>query len=496
MAINAMRQIAAWTQRALRGAGTRGAHSAAVDTATQRALEGIVGASSVSISHAVREQHCRDESYHADTDGLFPPQAVVFPKSTEEVQEIVRLCSRSNIPIVASGACTSLEGHLAALRGGIALNMREMNQVLQVNPEDMDVRAQAGVTRKQLNEYIRDTGLMFTVDPGADASLGGMASTRASGTNTVRYGGMRDNVLGLTAVMADGSVMHAGSRARKCSTGYDLKNLLIGSEGTLGIITELNVRLFGQPEAISSAVCEFPTLADAVNCTIATIQLGVPVARVELMDALSCTAVNKFSKMSLNETPTLFFEFHGSHASVAEQAQQVGEIAQGFSGAGFKWSADAQERSKLWEARHHAYWAAIALRGLPNLRGMPTDAAVPISRLADMVMESDADLRDVTRRTGLIGPLVGHVGDGNFHYCLAIDVANPEEIKEAKAFAERLAARAIRMGGTCSGEHGIGYGKLHFVEREHGSGAVAAMRAVKAALDPLNILNPGKLGST
>jgi D-lactate dehydrogenase (cytochrome) len=355
-------------------------------------------------------------------------------------------------------------GHLAALHGGISLNMREMNQVLQVNPDDMDVRAQAGVTRKQLNEYIRDTGLMFTVDPGADASLGGMASTRASGTNTVKYGGMRDNVLGLTAVLADGSVVSAGSRARKSSTGYDLKNLLIGSEGTLGIITELDIRLFGQPEAVSSAVCEFPTLADAVNCTIAIIQMGVPVARVELMDALSCRAVNKYSKMDLKELPTLFFEFHGTHASVAEQAQQTGDIAEGFGASGFQWSSDAQERAHLWQARHHAYWAAIALRGKPDLRGMPTDAAVPISRLAECVLESDADLQEVTARTGLVGPLVGHVGDGNFHYCLAIDVTNQDEIREAKAFAERLAERAIRMGGTCSGEHGLGYGKLKFME--------------------------------
>eukprot|EP00802_Teleaulax_amphioxeia_P011580 Tamp_11613.p1 GENE.Tamp_11613~~Tamp_11613.p1 ORF type:complete len:501 (-),score=113.77 Tamp_11613:395-1858(-) len=466
-----------------------------LSAATKRALEAIVGEKSATYSQAVREQHCRDESYHADTDGVFPPQAVVFPKSTEEVQEIVKLCARDKIPIVASGACTSLEGHLAALRGGVAINMREMNQVLEVNADDMDVRCQAGVTRKQLNTYIRDTGLMFTVDPGADATLGGMASTRASGTNTVKYGTMRDNVIQLSAVLADGSVIKAGSRARKSSTGYDLKNLLIGSEGTLGIITEVTVRLYGQPEAVSSAVCEFPTLADAVNCTIAIIQMGIPVARIEMMDAMSCKAVNKYSNMTLQELPTLFFEFHGSPASVEEMAQNTGELAESFGASGFKWSSDASERAKLWEARHHAYWAAIAMRGKENLRGMPTDACVPISRLAECVMESDADLRGVTERTGLVGPLVGHVGDGNFHYCLAIDVTNAEEIREAKAFAERLAQRAIRMGGTCSGEHGVGYGKLKFLESEHGAGALSVMRSIKAALDPHNILNPGKIAT-
>jgi len=345
------------------------------------------------------------------------------------------------------------------------------------------------VSRKALNEYIRDTGLMFPIDPGADATLGGMASTRASGTNAVRYGTMRENVMGLTVVMADGSVVKTGSRARKNSTGYDLTRLLVGAEGTLGVITEVSVKLYGQPEATSSAVCEFDSLEGATQATMAIIQCGIPVARIELLDAPAVDAVNKYSALSLNVTPTLFFEFHGSTASVKEQATSAGEIAADYGGQSFQWTTSPEERAKLWGARHVAYYAAIALR--PGCVGMPTDACVPISRLADVISESDADLK----ASGLVGPLVGHVGDGNFHYCIPMDASNPEEVAAIKAFGERLARRAIAAGGTCSGEHGVGYGKLKFLEEEHGAPAVAVMRAIKLALDPLNLMNPSKLGS-
>eukprot|EP00286_Rhodomonas_abbreviata_P008326 CAMPEP_0181320502 /NCGR_PEP_ID=MMETSP1101-20121128/18159_1 /TAXON_ID=46948 /ORGANISM="Rhodomonas abbreviata, Strain Caron Lab Isolate" /LENGTH=514 /DNA_ID=CAMNT_0023428213 /DNA_START=141 /DNA_END=1685 /DNA_ORIENTATION=+ len=469
----------------------RGLHAATepLPTMVLDALNAIVGADKVSTGLAVREQHARDESYHADSDGIFPPHAVVFPSSTEQVAEIVKLCAQNDIAIVPSGACTSLEGHLAALKGGVSVNMRDMKEVLEVNASDMDCRVQAGVTRIQLNEFIRDTGLFFPVDPGADASFGGMASTRASGTNAVRYGTMRDNVLGITAVLADGSIVRTGGRARKSSTGYDLTRLLIGSEGTLGIITEVTIRLHGQPEAISSAVCEFESLHGAVDATIAIIQCGIPVARVELLDSATCDAVNKYSKMNLAVVPTLFFEFHGSSSAVAEQAQQVGDLVAEFGGSGFKWSASPEERSQLWKARHDAYYASIALR--PGCKGMPTDACVPISRLADCILETEKDLKE----TGLVGPMLGHVGDGNFHMCLAIDVADKHEVQMAKDFGARLARRAISMGGTCSGEHGVGYGKLPFLDEEHGPVAVQMMRSIKSALDPKGLLNPGKMGS-
>jgi len=453
------------------------------------ALQKIVGEKKVMTGMAIREQHAKDESYHGDADGLFPPQAVVFPSNTQQVAEVVKVCSAYQIPVVASGACTSLEGHLAALKGGINLNFRDMAEVLEVNASDLDCRVQAGVTRIQLNEYVRDTGLFFPIDPGADASLGGMASTRASGTNAVRYGTMRDNVLGLTAVLADGTIVKTGGRARKSSTGYDLTRLLVGAEGTLGIITEVALRLHGQPESIASAVCEFESLHGAVDATIAIIQCGIPVARVELLDAATCDAVNKYSKMDLAVTPTLFFEFHGSEAGVQEQSRQVGDLVAEFGGKGFKWSASPEERSQLWKARHDAYYASIALK--PGGRGMPTDACVPISKLADCIMQTEHDLK----QTGLVGPMLGHVGDGNFHMCLSLDITDKDEVQRAKDFGARLARRAISMGGTCSGEHGVGYGKLEFLDEEHGAEAVGMMRTIKAALDPKGILNPGKIGS-
>mmetsp|Transcript_33032 Transcript_33032/g.51498 ORF Transcript_33032/g.51498 Transcript_33032/m.51498 type:complete len:369 (-) Transcript_33032:416-1522(-) len=364
-----------------------------------------------------------------------------------------------------------------------------MNEVLEVNESDMDCRVQPGVTREQLNDYLRATGLFFPVDPGANATCGGMASTRASGTNTVRYGTMRDQVKGLTAVLADGSIVQTGGRARKSATGYDLTNLLVGSEGTLGIITELNLKLHGQPEAVSTAVCTFEDLHGAVESVISIIQCGIPIAKVEFLDAKMCDAVNKYNNLSLEAKPTLFFEFHGSHNSVEEQAQTVGDLVGEYGGSGFKWASTPEERTHLWKARHQALYAALAL--VPGSRGILTDACVPISRLAECVSKTDEDLR----QTGLLGVMVGHVGDGNFHVGLMVDPNNKEEILEAKRFADRMAVRAIEMGGTCSGEHGIGYGKLVFLEREHGAVNLRMMKAIKQALDPKHILNPGKMGS-
>ena len=347
-------------------------------------------------------------------------------------------------------------------------------------------QVQAGVTRKQLNEHLRDTGLFFPIDPGADASLGGMAATRASGTNAVRYGTMRENVLGLTAVLADGRIIRTGTRARKSSAGYDLTRLLVGSEGTLGIITELTLRLYGIPEAMSAAVCPFPTVADAVNTVIQTIQLGVPVARIELLDATQMDACNRYSKLNLAVLPTLFFEFHGTKRGVAEQAEMVGDIAAEFGGTEFEWETRPEDRSKLWQARHDAYYAALALR--PGSQGMPTDVCVPISRLAECIEETRADVE----QAGVLAPLVGHVGDGNFHLVYVLDPENEAEVKQAEELHERMVLRALAMGGTCTGEHGIGYGKMRFLEAEHGA-AVAVMRQIKQALDPLDIMNPGKV---
>ncbi|EKX44225.1 hypothetical protein GUITHDRAFT_72404 [Guillardia theta CCMP2712] len=463
-----------------------------------KSLEGLLGSDRLSFGAAIREQHGRDESYHADADGIFPPQVVILPRSTAEVSEIVKICSHARIPIIPSGACTSLEGHIAALRGGVALNMREMNKILEVNQEDMDVRVQAGVTRIHLNEYLRDTGLFFPIDPGADASIGGMLSTRASGTNAVRYGTMRDNALSLEAVMADGSIISTGSRARKSSTGYDLTRLLIGSEGTLGIITEATIKLHGQPEAISAAHLQSEFLTDSVNATICIIQSGIPVARIELLDEKTCAAVKAQSKLELEAKPTLFFEFHGESWNFLQASphQLAGEICKDFGGSRFKWAGSAEERTTLWKARHQAYYSIIAQR--PGCKGMPTDACVPISRLAECIEETEGDMV----ACGLAGSILGHVGDGNFHCILVLDPNNQDEIHAAHQFAERLARRAIRMGGTCrnvaalfDGEHGVGYGKLKFMEEEYGPAAIEVMRSIKKALDPLGILNPGKMGS-
>ena len=436
----------------------------------------------LSTAPAVRDQHGRDESYHPTV----PPDAVAFARSTEEVAEIVRLCAARRVPIIPFGTGTSLEGGVAALCGGVCLDLSEMDRVVRLSVEDLDVTVEAGVTRKQLNDHLRGTGLFFPIDPGADASLGGMAATRASGTNAVRYGTMRENVLGLTVVLADGRVVGTGGRARKSAAGYDLTRLFVGSEGTLGVITEVTLRLHGLPEAMSAAVCPFPDIAAAVDTVIETIQFGVPVARIEFLDDVQMDAVNRYSRLDYAVAPTLFFEFHGSERAVIEQAEQVGAIAAEHGGTTFHWATRPEDRSRLWQARHDAYYAALALR--PGARGMPTDVCVPISRLAQCVAETKADIA----ASGLLAPIVGHVGDGNFHLVYVLDPDDAEEVARAHAAHERMVLRALEMGGTCTGEHGIGYGKLHFLEAEHGP-AVTVMRSIKRALDPHDLMNPGKV---
>lgn len=437
----------------------------------------------VSTAAAVREQHGRDESYHQP----FPPDVVVFPGSTEEVAEVVRICAAHGAPIIPFGTGTSLEGHVAALSGGVCIDLMRLDKVLAVNVDDMDVTVQAGVTRKRLNDYIRDTGLFFPIDPGADASLGGMAATRASGTNAVRYGTMRENVLALTVVLADGRVIRTSRRARKSSAGYDLTRLFVGSEGTLGVITEVTLRLYGIPEAISSAVCPFPSLEDAVNTVIATIQMGVPVARIELLDDVTMGAVNRYAKFDYPERPTLFFEFHGTDKGVAEQAELVQHIAADFGGTEFLWATRPEDRSRLWQARHDALYASLALR--PGAKAWTTDVCVPISRLTECISETKRDVAALPFPSAM----VGHVGDGNFHTVLLIDPENAAEIELAKDISDRIVERALAMDGTCSGEHGVGYGKMDFLPLEHGEAAIDVMRAVKKALDPDNLMNPGKM---
>jgi D-lactate dehydrogenase (cytochrome) len=431
---------------------------------------------------AIRDRHGHDESYHAG----FPPDAVAFARTTEEVAEIVKICARHGVPVIPFGTGTSLEGHVAALHGGITIDLTQMDRILRVSPDDMDVTVEAGVTRKRLNEHLRDTGLFFPIDPGADASLGGMTATRASGTNAVRYGTMRENVLGLTVVLADGRVIRTARRSRKSAAGYDLTRLFVGSEGTLGVITEVTVRLYGIPEAISAAVVSFPTIEDAVKVVIETIQSSIPVARIELLDEVQMDACNRYSKLNYAVLPTLFFEFHGTTRGAAEQAEQVGEIAAGHGGGDFQWATKPEERSKLWQARHDAYYAAIALR--PGCKGWPTDVCVPISRLAECISETKQDLATAT----ITAALVGHVGDGNFHLVYLIDPDKPEEIAEAGALNDRMVARALAMEGTCTGEHGVGYGKIGFMLAEHGE-AISVMRQIKLALDPANLMNPGKM---
>ncbi|OYW61116.1 MAG: FAD-binding oxidoreductase [Rhizobiales bacterium 12-68-15] len=451
-----------------------------IDTALAR-LAGIVGDRATSAA-GVRADHGRSEAYHAAR----APDVVVFPETTQEVQAIVSLCRELRLPLVPFGAGTSLEGNAAALHGGVCLDMGRMNQVLAINAEDMDVRVQPGITRKALNAQLRDTGLFFPIDPGADASIGGMASTRASGTMAVRYGTMKDNVLALEVVLADGRVIRTAQRARKSAAGYDLTRLFVGAEGTLGVITEVTLKLHPQPEAISSAVCAFPDLKAAVDTAIAVIQSGVPVARIELLDAVMMKGMNLHARLGLPELPHLFFEFHGSKAYVGEQAETAQALALEFGGLGFEWAVTPEERSRLWQARDNTLYAGLALR--PGARAMITDVCVPISRLAGCLVETAADIAE----SGLTAPVVGHVGDGNFHLLVLIDPNNPDDLARAKAFNDRLVRRAIALEGTCTGEHGIGMGKMDALVLELGE-AVDAMRLVKGALDPLNIMNPGKI---
>ncbi len=437
----------------------------------------------LSTSGSVREQHGRGESWHPPQ----PPDAVCFARSTDEVAAIVKLCAASATPIVAFGTGTSLEGQVQAVNGGICIDLGQMDQVLEINAEDLDCRVQAGVTRRALNQYLRDTGLFFPIDPGADTSIGGMTATRASGTNAVRYGTMRENVLGLTVVTASGEVIRTGTRARKSAAGYDLTRLFVGSEGTLGIITEVSLRLYGLAETITAAIVNFPDIKSAAEATMQTIQLGIPVARIELVETGYIKAINAYSKTDYPELDTLFLEFHGSPDAVAEQVRMVDEISRDFGATGFRWAEREEDRQRLWRARHDAYYAGLAAR--PGSRGYVTDVCVPISKLAECVAETQADIV----AAGVFAPIIGHVGDGNFHATIFIDPENEAEIEQALGLDKRMVERALAMGGTCTGEHGIGLGKLKHMRREHGDGAVELMQTIKRALDPQNILNPGKV---
>ena len=433
-------------------------------------------------SQALREQHANTLTWLE----VQAPDAVLFAETTDEVSEAVRRCAEARVPVIPFGTGTSLEGHLNAPLGGVSLDLSRMDAILAVHEADLDCVVEPGVTRKQLNEHLRGLGLFFPVDPGADASLGGMAATRASGTNAVRYGTMRDAVLGLTAVLADGSVITTGGRARKSSAGYDLTRLLIGSEGTLGVITGLTLKLYGIPETILSAVCPFMSIEGACNATIAALQMGLPLARIELADEVQIRACNAYSHLALPETPTLFLEFHGTPAGAREQVEAFAAIARAEGGGEFNWAERQEDRTRLWQARHDAYWAARALR--PGAELVTTDVCVPISALAASVGAAHQDID----RLGLLAPIVGHVGDGNFHVMPLIDPADQEERRKVQEFLDRLVERALACGGTCTGEHGIGQGKINYLAAEHGS-AVSVMAAIKKALDPLNILNPGKI---
>jgi len=446
------------------------------------ALLGTFG-SRLSTADAVREHHGRDESPYPP----MPPDAVVFVNSTEEVAAVVDACARYRVPLIPFGVGSSLEGHLLAVQGGVSVDLSQMNKVLAVNPEDLTVTVQAGVTRKQLNQEIRDTGFFFPIDPGADATIGGMTATGASGTNAVRYGTMRENVVGMTVVTGEGKVVRTGGRTKKSSAGYDLTRLFVGSEGTLGVITEITLRIYPQPEAVSAASCSFPTVEDAVKTTIATIQMGIPIARCELLDAMTVKAVNARDKLGLPEMPLLLFEFHGSPAGVAEQAKLVEEIAKEHGAAAFEWATRPEDRTRLWEARHNAYFACLQLK--PGSRSFTTDVCVPISRLAECIAET---IRD-TEQSFLPAPILGHVGDGNFHCAILADTSKPEELAEAERLNKLIVTRALAMDGTCTGEHGVGMHKMEFLREEHGDNALELMARIKRSFDPLDILNPGKV---
>jgi D-lactate dehydrogenase (cytochrome) len=458
------------------GSVTPAAREAAIES-----LQQLLG-DRLSTAASMREWHGKDASYHP----CVPPDAVAFAQSTQEVSEIIKVCARHKVPIIPFGAATGLEGNVVALRGGVCINMSRMNRILQVSAGDLDATVEAGVTHEQLNERLRGSGLFFSVDPGANATIGGMAATRASGTNSVRYGTMRENVLSLTVVLPDGRAIRTARRARKSAAGYDLTRLFVGSEGTLGVITEVTVRLYGIPAAISSAVCSFPSIEAAANVVIKTIQTGVPVARIELADALQMDAINRYSKLDLPVAPTLWLEFHGTEASVEEQAKMVQMIASEHGGTDFSWTTNPEDRQKLWRARHDVVYADKALRDGGQL--WATDVCVPISRLAECITETQKDLA----ASFLPAPIVGHAGDGNFHVSFVLNPSDPREMKEAERLNERNVHRALSLDGTCTGEHGIGCGKIDFLIAEHGE-AVSVMRALKMAIDPDNIMNPGKI---
>ena len=448
----------------------------------QPLLENLLG-DRFSTAPAVIDHHGRDESWHKPSF----PQGVCFPESTEEVVEIVRLCAAEKVPIIPYGAGSSVEGQILAIHGGVSVDLSRMDRIRAIHDDDLDAVVEAGVTRKQLNRHLKEQGLFFPIDPGADASLGGMAATRASGTNAVRYGTMRENVLALEVVLASGDVIRTGSRARKSSAGYDLTHLFVGSEGTLGILTEVTLKLHGLPEAMSAAVVSFDAIRPAVETAIQTIQAGIPVARVELLDPAMLQAVNRYANTDYAEKPTLFVEFHGSPAGVDEQTQEMGQIARDLGGTDFRWEREPAARDRLWHARHHAYYSALDLR--PGARVVSTDVCVPISRLADCIDETRRDLD----QSFLQAPLVGHVGDGNFHLLMLIDPDSEEEVTEMRRLHDRLIQRTLAMQGTCTGEHGVGIGKRKYLEPEHGKAAVETMRTLKQALDPGNLFNPGKI---
>jgi D-lactate dehydrogenase (cytochrome) len=437
----------------------------------------------LSTSDAVRGHHSHGESWHAAA----PPEAVVFPDTTDEVSRVVAACARSGTPVIPFGMGSSLEGHINAIHGGITVDLIRMNRVVRLSAEDLDLTVEAGLTHRKLNDHLKNTGLMFPVDPGADATIGGMTATRASGTTAVRYGTMRENVLALTVVLADGKVIHTGTRARKSSSGYDLTRLFVGSEGTLGVITEVTLRLHGRPEAVSAAVCPFETMQGAAATVISTIQLGIPVARIEIIDERQLEIVNRYSKTAYAIAPTLFFEFHGiSENAVREQAEAVEEIARDNGATAFTWASTPEERATLWQARHNVLYATIASR--PGAKAWTSDVCVPISRLSECILETQDDLR----RANIVAPLVGHAGDGNFHLIFMLDPNDAMELDAVQAANQRLVERALKFGGTCSGEHGVGVGKLRYLRDEHGD-SLDAMRSIKRALDPQHIMNPGKL---
>jgi len=460
---------------------TVGSVTLAAREAAIASLQQLLG-DRLSTAASMRERHGKDASYHP----CVPPDAVAFVQSTEEASEIVKICALHKVPLIPFGSGTGLEGNVVALRGGVSLDLSQMNRILQVSTGDLDATVEAGVTHEQLNAHLRDTGLFFSVDPGANATIGGMAATRASGTNSVRYGTMRENVLSLKVVLPDGRAIRTARRARKSAAGYDLTRLFVGSEGTLGVITEVTVRLYGIPAAISSAVCSFPSVEAAVNVVIKTIQTGVPVARIELADAAQMDAINKYSKLELRVAPTLWLEFHGTEASAEEQAKMVQMIASEHGGTDFSWTTNPQDRHKLWRARHDAGYANKALRDGAQL--WATDVCVPISRLAECITETQKDLA----ASFLPAPIVGHAGDGNFHVSFVLNPNDPREMEEAERLNERVVQRALSLDGTCTGEHGIGCGKIDFLVAEHGE-AVSVMRAIKTAIDPDNIMNPGKI---